>query len=356
MKTNGLVKILGLVFAGVAMVWLGWLFLAQENSETPEGFSIGNGRLEATQIIVASRLAGRVKSLLVDEGDYVSEGQVLAVIEFESLLAQRAEAVARLSQAREEVATAKAQVVLRTSEHAASIALLAQRNSEHSAAQRRFQRSEELFEKGFISGQVIDNDRSQMEVSAAVALAAKSNADAFAAAISVAQTQVTAAMANVSAMSAAIDRIESDLRDSSLRAPRRGRVQHLIARAGEVLGAGGRVLSLVDTSDVYMIFFLPEAFVGRVPMGAEVRLVLDAAPSLVIPAKVSFISSVAQFTPKTVETASEREKLMFRVHAQIDPALLLRHEDDVKAGLPGVAWVRVDPRAVWPKHLAVHSW
>jgi len=82
-------------------------------------------------------------------------------------------------------------------------------------------------------------------------------------------------------------------------------------------------------------------------------VVLDAAPDFVIPAKVSFVSDVAQFTPKTVETASEREKLMFRVKARIDPELLRRNPRQVKTGLPGMAYLRVRDDAVWPANLAL---
>ncbi len=96
-------------------------------------------------------------------------------------------------------------------------------------------------------------------------------------------------------------------------------MQFRVAQPGEVLGAGGTVLNLVDLSDVYMTFFVPETVAGRVALGSEVRIVLDAAPQYVIPARVSYVASVAQFTPKTVETASERQKLMFRVRAQIAP-------------------------------------
>ena len=105
---------------------------------------------------------------------------------------------------------------------------------------------------------------------------------------------------------------------------------------------------MVDLNDVYMTFFLPTAQVGRIGLGTEVRLLLDAAPGIVIPASVSFVSDVAQFTPKTVETEVEREKLMFRVRARIAPELLEKHLDQVKTGLPGVAWVRLDPTAPWP--------
>jgi HlyD family secretion protein len=100
-----------------------------------------------------------------------------------------------------------------------------------------------------------------------------------------------------------------------------------------------------------MTFFLPETVAGRVALGTEVRIVLDAAPQFVIPARVSFVASTAQFTPKTVETASERQKLMFRVRAQIDRELLLKHVQQVKTGLPGLAWVKVDAQAVWPAKL-----
>lgn len=150
-----------------------------------------------------------------------------------------------------------------------------------------------------------------------------------------------------------MQRIDAELDDSTLVAPRDGRVQFRLAQPGEVLGAGGKVLNLVDLADVYMSFFLPETVAGRVALGADVRIVLDAAPQWVIPAKVSFVASTAQFTPKTVETASERQKLMFRVKAQIDPQLLQKHLQQVKTGLPGQAWVLAEPGAQWSAHLQV---
>ena len=111
--------------------------------------------------------------------------------------------------------------------------------------------------------------------------------------------------------------------------------------------------TLVDTSQVHMTIFLPTKVAGQVRVGDEARIVLDAAPDLVIPAKVSFVASTAQFTPKTVETQSERQKLMFRVKGQIPPDLLRKHITKVKTGLPGVAWVRLDPKVTWPDNLTV---
>jgi HlyD family secretion protein len=102
-----------------------------------------------------------------------------------------------------------------------------------------------------------------------------------------------------------------------------------------------------------MAFFLPETLAGRVAVGAETRVVLDAAPQYVFPAQVSFVASVAQFTPKTVETTTERQKLVFRVKAQGDPEVLKRYGARVKTGIPGVATVRLNPTAPWPAHLQV---
>lgn len=120
-----------------------------------------------------------------------------------------------------------------------------------------------------------------------------------------------------------------------------------------MLAAGGRVLNMVDLADVYMTFFLPTEQAGLLAIGSEVRIILDAAPDLVIPANISFVASVAQFTPKTVETSDERLKLMFRVKARIPPELLAEHLEYVKTGLPGMAYVRLDNQQPWPATLMV---
>ena len=161
------------------------------------------------------------------------------------------------------------------------------------------------------------------------------------------------AEAAVDAAKATVDRIQADIDDSTLRAPRDGRVQYRVVQPGEVVGAGGKVLNIVDLSDVYMTFFLPTEAAGRVAIGSEVHLVLDAIPQYVVPARATFVADVAQFTPKTVETAEERQKLMFRIKAKIPPDLLKKYIRQVKTGLPGMAYVRVNPNAPWLAKLQV---
>jgi HlyD family secretion protein len=165
---------------------------------------------------------------------------------------------------------------------------------------------------------------------------------------------VVGARSSVDAARATIARIQEDIDDCALKSPRDGRVQYRVAQPAEVVAAGGKVLNLVDLYDVYMTFFLPDDDVGKIALGSEVRLVLDAAPQWVIPASVSFVADVAQFTPKTVETASERQKLMFRIRGRLDPELLRKFSPEVKTGLPGMAYVRLDPAKAWPDRLALH--
>ena len=318
-----------------------------------EGFVSGNGRIEATEVDVAAKLGGRVQSILVKEGDFVTAGQPLAHMQIDTLEASHDEAKARHQQAVAAVANAEAQVAVRESDRQAALALVAQRQSELDAAQRRLARSQTLVREGASSDQEVDDDRARERSLQAAVVASRAQAEAAQAAITAARTQVASARAAVTAAQATVARIKADIDDSALVAPRSGRVQYRIAQPGEVIGGGGKVLNLVDLSDVYMTFFLPEPVAGRLALGSEVRIVLDAAPQLVIPAKVSFVASTAQFTPKTVETASERQKMMFRVKAQIAPELLQKHVQLVKTGLPGMAWLKLDAAAPWPAHLAV---
>ena len=318
-----------------------------------EGFVSGNGRLEAREVDVAAKLAGRIKDILVKEGDFVTAGQTLAHMQVETLEAQREEAAARLQQSITAVASAEAQVAMRQSEKLAVLALVAQRESESDGARRRLVRSETLSREGAASAQELDDDRARHRSAQAAVTAAQAQVGAAQAAIVAAGTQVVSARSAIRAVEATVTRIKADIDDSALTAPCDGRVQYRIAQPGEVLAGGGKVLNIVDLSDVYMTFFMPEAVAGKLALGSEAHIILDAAPQYVIPTKISFVASTAQFTPKTVETASERQKLMFRVKAQLDRQLLQKHLQLVKTGLPGMAWIKLDPQAQWPTELAI---
>ncbi len=347
----------------------------------PNGFATGNGRIEATEVDIATKSAGRIKEVLVHEGDFVDPGQIVARMDTQALEAEYNQMQAKVRQSRNAASTADAVTMQRLEARASAAAQLAQRRqakatalanvaqyeSEVNFARSELNRTEGLVARGFITQQRLEADKTRLQTAQAALEAARSKvAEAQAAsetaqsqlqeaqsAIEASRSQVKESHSSIEAAIAAADKIKADIDDATLRAPVGGRIQYRLAEPGEVLSAGGRILGLLDITDVYMTFFLPETVAGRVAIGAEARLVLDAAPQYVIPARISFVASEAQFTPKTVETSSERQKMMFRVKARIDPALLRKYRTQVKTGLPGVAYVQLDPSSQWPDRLQV---
>lgn len=316
-------------------------------------FASSNGRIEATEIDISTKIPGRIKSILVDEGDFVDAGQIVAYMDTETLEAELREAKAHLEQQKSSVVSAESQVKQRLNEKQAAVALVSQREAELSLAKIRLSRIERLVTQNAASIDARDETRAHFYSTQAALEAAKAQVSGADAAIATAESAVLGANSAVEATKATIERLQVDINDSALRAPRDGRVQFRVSQPGEVLSAGGRVLNMIDLTDVYMTFFLPTAQAGIINMGAEVHIILDAAPKYVIPAKVTYVANVAQFTPKTVETASEREKLMFRIKAHISPELLKKYIKIVKTGLPGMAYVQLNQKAPWPDDLKV---
>lgn len=342
-----LVIILALVAAGGYYAWQ-----KLNNSGLPEGIASGNGRIEAVEIDISTKSPGRIREIMADEGDFVNEGDILARMDTDQAESQRRQAEAQLRRAEIGIETAHSLVAQREAEQKAAEAVVAQREAQLDAATRRLTRSQQLSASRTVSQQILDDDRANARGVEAAVSAAKAQLAATDAGINAAKAQVIDAEAAVDAAKAAIASITVEIDDATLKAPKPGRVQYRVAQPGEVISAGGRVLNLVDLSDVYMTFFLPTAQAGQVAIGAEARIVLDAAPQLVIPASISFVADVAQFTPKSVETEEERQKLVFRVKAKIPQELLKKHIQMVKTGLPGSIYVKLKSDAQWPDNLA----
>jgi len=291
----------------------------------PDGFVSANGRLESEQVEIATKLPGRIADVLVKEGDQVEKGQLLVRMDVADIQAQLQAAQAQARRAEQSKAVAEAVIV--------------QRESEQKLATQQLGRAEALFEKGFATAEILDQRRAAQNVTEAALLAAKANLSDASAAIDAARAEVA--------------RIKTVLDDMELKAPRRGRIQYKLAQAGEVLGAGARVLTLVDLTDVYMTVFVPANVAAHLSYGDDARLIIDAIPQYVVPATVSFVASEAQFTPKAVETKEEREKLMFRVKLTLPPDLLRKYEREVKTGVRGMAYLRTVADKPWPDNLKV---
>ncbi len=290
----------------------------------PEDIAFGNGRLEATEVDVTTKFAGRLAEVAVREGDDVEAGQVLARLDVRELEAELRQALALVKQARKQ--------------RAAAAAVIAQRASEVVLAEKNLARARELYENRNIPIEQLQRGETAVQASRAVRAAAEAD-------LATAEAAIEAAAARAESVRTRID-------DSVLTSPLAGRVLYRLAEPGEVLAPGGKVFTVLDMADVSMTIFLPTLQAGRLRINDEARIVIDALPDYTIPATVSFVSPEAQFTPKEVETRTEREKLMFRVKVRIDPELLADHAAIVKSGVPGVAYVRLGD-ATWPQALRV---
>lgn len=292
----------------------------------PAGFAAGNGRIEANEIDVATKYAARVAEVLVEEGQMVEAGADLARLDVRDLEASLRAAQAQLRQARQ------------AREEAA--ALVVQRESDAAFMTKELERALVLLGKGHVSQQRVDQARNQQR-----------SADA---ALQAARSHLASAGEAIAAAAAEAERLQQLVSDGVLTAPRKGRVLYRLAEPGEVLAAGGKVMTLLDLSSVTMTFFLPTETAGALSLGAPARVLLDALPDTAIPAAVSFVAPRAQFTPKQVETRSERDRMVFRVKVRIPETLVARHIEKVKTGLTGVAYVRLDAAAAWPGWLDSH--
>ncbi|HEY0183891.1 MAG TPA: HlyD family efflux transporter periplasmic adaptor subunit [Rhodopila sp.] len=289
----------------------------------PPGIAWSNGRLEADEIDIDTKFAGRIAKLLADEGDLVKAGQVVALMDTQDLQASLNKAAALVLQAQHTLVEARA-----TLEQQKTTVLL---------AQQELDRARFLVPKGFETKEVLD--QRQQQLNGAIA-----GQDAAIARVSQAEYAFQAATHDVQLY-------QVNIADNSLIAPREGRIQYRVANVGEVLAAGGKVFTMLDTAYVYMDIYLPTLDAGRVRLGSDARIVLDAYPGRPVPAEVTFVASQAQFTPKDVETKDERDKLMFRIRVRIDPRFLDTRVALVRSGLPGLAYVRTDPAVAWPASL-----
>jgi HlyD family secretion protein len=310
------------VIAGAG--FFGWKYLQEQKAgELPPGIASGNGRLEARLADVSAKEPLRVKEVRVQEGDLVKPGQVVVVLDTVTLDAQRAEAEARVAQAREQLAIANAAIAKRKAEIALAeieVERVRKMLAENASSQREF-------------------DVRTMTLASTKAALAEDVAR-----LDSAKQQITVALANVNT-------IQTRIQDATLVSPVLGRVLYRLAEPGEVLAAGGKALTIVNLEDVYMEIFLPSEQAGALKIGSEGRIVLDTQPNRSAVGYVTFVSPEAQFTPKEVETKSERDKLMFRVKLQLPKELVGQYIESIKTGVRGMGYVKYTDTAVWPPNL-----
>lgn len=317
-------KILGIGAILLVLIGIAYYYLMVFN-RLPDDIFMSNGRIEAQTIDIATRSIARIIDIPVEEGSLVSPGDVIAKLDLNTIAASLSGAEANVRSLLQQQKEAESQVL--------------RNKSALDLAQKEYDRAAELVRRGAVSQSHYDTRQTQKSIAEASLAGAEQNLAAITESIEVARAEV--------------NRLTDLLSDQELTAPKGGRVLYKLAEPGEVVGTGGKVVTILDLSDVYMTVFIPTNVVGKLKLMDEARIVLDAVPDIPIPAYISYISPEAQFTPRQVETRNERAKMTFRVKVRIPEALLTKRLESVKTGVPGVAYVRTSQGAVWPDFLKV---
>lgn len=310
-----LIGVIIIVLVGVG-IWVNH----QSQKGLPEGIVGSNGRLELQRMDVATLYAGRVVDMKVNEGDTVKKDDILAELSSDQSSSQLMSANAVKQRAEENVVRAEAEIAARL--------------QQQKVAQMDLDNTRQLKKEDLVSPAELERRQSARDAAVAAVQAARAAKSEAIAAVDQAQAQINAA--------------SSANQDMQIRAPQDGRVEYRIAQVGNVLAAGYKVVTLLDPTDVSMYLFLPTSTVGQIKVGDEARLILDGIDA-VWPATVQFIADKSQFTPKYVETANEREKLMYKVKVQIPKEVATRYGNLLKGGLTGNGYIRVNNQQNWPE-------
>ena len=329
-----------------------WLYQQQESTALPDFVFHSNGRLELNRLDVASLYPGRVERVLVAEGDAVKANEVLVELSSAQSSGQLAVAQAATLRAAELVQRARAGVTQAQQAVARADAEIAAYRQQQKVAKLELDNAKQMRREDLVSASELAKRQADFERATASVKAAQAARAEAQAAVAQGQAAVAEAEAGVKQATAQADTAASADADMAIRSPLTARVEYRLVEPGTVIGAGSRVISLLDPADVSMNVFLPNATVGRLRVGDEARLVLDGIDA-VFPAQVSFIASEAQFTPKAVETADEREKLVFRVKLKVPAEVAQRYDRLLKGGMTGDGYVRRDSTQAWPLALEV---
>jgi len=331
--------------------FLAYKFWKSKQSALPEGIASGNGRIEAKLVDATAKEALRVRQVLVDEGDLVRPGQVVVRLDTDTIQAELAKNVAAVAAARQHFTAAKSAIASANADIASANAAVRQQQSEIRLAQIEADRQRRMLSQNATSKALYDDRQTKVETTKATLASTQANAEAARARAGAAQAQADAAQQEIAVALAEVQRTKTRINDATLVSPVTGRVLYRLVEPGEVLGPGGKALTIVNLDDVYMEIFLPSDQAAALKTGAEARITVDFEPKAAAAAYVSFVSPEAQFTPKQVETKSEREKLMFRVKIQIPPELVTHYIERIKTGVRGVGYVKVNAGAAWPAWL-----
>lgn len=311
-----------LLIAALALVCLGgalWGWKLYEGRK-PQGLVL-YGNVDIRQVDLGFRVGGRIASVLVDEGDAVTEGQPLARLDADILRQQRDQAAAGLAGQKADLA--RLERGYRTEEVAQAKAQVAAARAVAENAAINLNRVTTMRQSNAISQKELDNARAADREAAARLRSSEDQLDMLLSGYR--EEDVLAQRAAVAAAEAELRRADIQLADGVLHAPQKGVILTRAREAGAIVQPGQTVYTLTLTEPVWLRAYVDEPNLGRIKPGMPVRVAVDAAPGKTFPGTVGFISPTAEFTPKTVETREVRTALVYRLRVRAeDPENVMR--------------------------------
>ena len=240
-----------------------------------------SGTIEATQIGLSFQVGGQIKQLLIDEGDFVRKNDVVAILDQQKLIALKTQAEASYREAK----------------------------LSYERLKKDFNRAENLYKAGAVPQQQRD----------------------------AVKTSYAIAKAKMEKLKASLRLAELNLSYAKLRAPIDGFVIVKSAEAGEVVQPGACIFTMVDLTHIWLTAYIEESDLGKVRLGQKAEIKTDSYPRKSYPARISFISQEAEFTPKYIQTHEERTKLVYRIKIRVD-----NHNYELKPGMPADAYINLN--------------
>jgi len=292
----------------------------------------GSGVIEGTEIDIAAQISSRVERLETKKGQWVKQGQLLVMLDCAEVNAAIADAQARVAAAEAQHAASEATV--RAAKRATGVALVqaeaakvrgAALEERRAMAERTLRRLQKAGDA--VAEANVDQNQAEANTLALEQKAAVETAHAAAAQAGVSAAQGNAAQASERAAAAAVESARANLqrallqkRECELRAPRDGFVEEVFLEPGEVAARGASLLRLIDIEQVKVIFYLPNNEIGAVANAQAASLTADAYPDARFSGKVTSISVEAAFTPRNIQTRTDRDRLVYPVEVTVNNA------------------------------------
>ncbi len=299
---------------------------SNDNSNSIEA----TGTIESTNVIVSSRTAGDIKSILSGEGERVNAGDTVLIIDREVLDYQLEQALAG-----EQIAQAQLDLMLkgaRSEDIKQAEELMKQNEINFNNAKNDFERYKQLWGSKSISQKQYEDMTARFEVASAQFSSAKENYQKVKKIFR--PEEIEQAKGNLKKAKASVDLLKKNIRDSYVTSPISGFIVKKFIETGETVTPMSSLFKVSNLETVDLVIYISEVELGKVKLGQRAEITNDTYPDRKYEGKVTYISPEAEFTPKNVQTKDERTKLVFAVKISVD-----NKNFDLKAGMPADAKV-----------------